>query len=242
VISDASTVSSSKFYTVAEVMEMPLDKLQMRVFSPRLSLNYASVKRLSVDLARRGQLTPIKVQEPAKKSDLYKVIDGDHRVAAARMAELAIIRAEILTISDEDAYAFAIISNKLGSRTIETLELAFAVSKQHGFGRTEIDIADRLGFSQAKVSLLLTLAEKSTPELREAVITRVITPRTAMSLASFPAETQLSVSVIVKNSEVPLGHREILRIARGDPEPDYDFRCKCGRLYQRKDDRLIEVE
>jgi ParB-like chromosome segregation protein Spo0J len=197
---------------------------------------------VSVDLLERGQLNPIKVQERNQQSERYKVIDGEHRIAAAKLVGITKLQAQVIAISDEDAYALAITANKSRSREIETLDLAYALARLHRLGRRETEIADRLKFSQTKVSLLIGLAERATLELRQMMITRAIGARTAMSLATFPPEIQRSVLETVRASEEPLSHRDIVRIARGDPEPAFDLRCKCGRMYSREGDRIVEVD
>lgn len=155
-----------------------------------------------VDSVReRGVITPITVTKDTK-SDYYVIVSGHQRVRACQKLGIPQIKAEIREYENEDDLLLDLIYTnirqrgngnpnqvKLG-RCIKELERIHGVkqgrggdtSNSNGFNCSQEDIAKELHVSVQTLHNYKKLAEMI-PELQEATISAVITPKTARALA-----------------------------------------------------------
>jgi len=168
-----------------------LEDLETGVFSPRKMFSERYVDELAESIEREGQLKPIIVRPHLEKTDVYQVIDGEHRVRAFRKLGRSYIRAEVRTLSAEEAFFLAMRVNQLHGRRLEDLEEGLHIRKMMDkFGYTQTQIAEKFKKSQPWVSNRLSLANRLAPKTEEAFITRVITKSHARELAELPKEDQ----------------------------------------------------
>lgn len=92
-------------------MEIPINSLELGVFTPRLSIDYKYVKKLSDDIAQNGLQKTVLVRPHPETPNKWQLIDGNHRTEACRLAGLDTIRAEIRKLSDEEAVFLALHTN-----------------------------------------------------------------------------------------------------------------------------------
>ncbi len=89
------------------VEEVPLSLLENGVFLRGTGTDTAHVKLLA-DAASSRELPPILVQKGN-----YRIVDGMHRVEAARQRGEKSIRARLITCTDQDAFVLALKTNTL---------------------------------------------------------------------------------------------------------------------------------
>ena len=151
----------------------------------------------------RGVITPITITKDPK-SDYYIIVSGHQRVRACQKLGIAEIKAEIKEYATEDEILLDLIYTnirqrgngnpnqvKLG-RCIKELERIHGIQNgnnqytervAHGEPSiTQDDIAKELNMSVATLKRYKQLAEMI-PELQEATISAVITPKTARAIA-----------------------------------------------------------
>lgn len=171
-----------------------IEDLETGVFSPRKSFGAKYIDQLAESIEREGQLKPIVVRPHPERPDVYQLIDGEHRVRALRKLGWSLIRAEVRTLSDEEASFLAMRINLLHGRRLEDLEEGLHIRKvMDKFGYTQTQIAEKFRKSQPWVSNRLSLANRLAPKTEEAFITRVITKSHARELAELPKEDQPTV-------------------------------------------------
>jgi ParB family chromosome partitioning protein len=209
VLSERSTsiVDAEKLLTT----NIRLARLETGVFSPRKAFSQRYIDELAEDIEREGQLKPIIVRPHPEKPNVYQVVDGEHRVRAFRKLGRSLIRAEVRALSDEEAFFLAMRVNQMHGKRLEGLEEGLHIKKMmNEFGYTQTQIAEKFNKTQAWVSYRLRLAERLSPETKEAFITRVIKISHARELAELPKEDQPAVVARVVNERLSFKDTETL--------------------------------
>ena len=205
-----------------------LAELETNVFSPRKSFSMRYIDELAEDIARSGQLKPIIVRPHPTKPNVYEMIDGEHRFRALRKLGRSLIRAEVRMLSDEEADLLAMRINQMHGKRLEDLEEGLHIKKmmeQHGWSQR--DIAESLRRSLGWVNGRLALANKLSPETKEAFTRVNITKRKAIEIAELPKEIQPSVVARVVNEGLSFKDTETLVHAIKDyPESKEDVLVK----------------
>lgn len=203
----ASTVNAKKPLTI----NIRLATLETGVFSPRKAFSQRYIEELAEDIEREGQLKPIIVRPHPEKPNVYQVVDGEHRVRALRKLGRSLIRAEVTTLSDEEALFLAMRVNQMHGRRLQDLEEALHIKRMMDeFGYTQTQIAEKFKKTQAWVSYRLSLAERLSPETKDALITRVIKTSHAREIAELPKEDQPAVVARVVNENLSFKDTEML--------------------------------
>ncbi len=142
------------------VAMLPIGDIDPNPNQPRRRYNQASLKELADSIRQAGVLQPILVYEAAGR---YRIIAGERRWRASRMAELATIPA-IVRQMDEVARMEAALIENLQREDLNPIEEAAAVrALMEQCGYTQEVAAARLGRSRpalANLLRLLSLPEK----------------------------------------------------------------------------------
>lgn len=180
---------------------VPLSDLAHNPFNPREELT--DVEETAESLRERGQLQPIAVVRTAAflavhadqaetiGDAAYVVIDGNRRLAAARVAGLAELRIDVndgLATSAEDILESALIAN-IHRVDVPALDQARSIQglvAKHG---SQGKVARRLQKSEAWVSQRLALLELHA-DLQAKVESGVLPVKHARRIGRLPAEQQ----------------------------------------------------
>ena len=149
-------------------MRIPLDKI---VVNPeivaRTKVDEEYLKILMKSLKEDGQLHPITVRP--LPDGRYEIIDGLHRVEAAKRLGWKDIEANVVSVDDLEAKFLALKAN-LVRRNLEPVqegELVYRIMVKHKL--TEKQVAERLGVSVEWVSKRLALVLKVHEEVKRLV-------------------------------------------------------------------------
>ncbi|MCD6432374.1 ParB/RepB/Spo0J family partition protein [Candidatus Bathyarchaeota archaeon] len=185
-----------------------IEELELEGFTPRLSVDHRYVDELAESLKTEGQLKPIIVRPHPEKPNCYQVLDGVHRVRAARKLGWTLIRAEVRKLSDEEALILAMRVNQLHGKRLDPLEEALRIQKLiEQYRYTQAEIAQKFMRSQQWVSDRLKLVKDAAPELQTAVTTRVVKPTIAREIAKLPKDIQ--PKVVEKVAKEKLSRRKV---------------------------------
>jgi len=88
------------------MIEIPLEKIRPNPNQPRR--RFEGLEELAQSLRDEGQLTPVLLRPDG---DGYKLVSGERRWRAAKLAGLKTLRAEVRELTDEDAYRLSLIEN-----------------------------------------------------------------------------------------------------------------------------------
>jgi len=149
-------------------VRIPLDKL---VLNPeivaRVEVDEEYLNLLMKSLQEDGQLHPITVR--LLPDGRYEIVDGLHRVEAAKRLGWRDIEANVVSVDDLEAKFLALKAN-LVRRNLEPVqegELVYRIMVKHGL--TEKQVAERLGVSLEWVSKRLALVLKVHEDVKKLV-------------------------------------------------------------------------
>ncbi|MBR3236501.1 ParB/RepB/Spo0J family partition protein [Candidatus Saccharibacteria bacterium] len=138
----------------SQLKELRLDAIVRDENQPRRDFDKGALEALAVSIKEHGVLQPIVVTEEDGK---YKIVAGERRWRAAKIAGLDKIPAIIRTLDSQNRLELSIIENAQ-REDLNAIELATAYAKlQNQFNLSAEDIAAKVGKSEQTVHNTLRL-------------------------------------------------------------------------------------
>lgn len=132
----------------SELKELPIESVIRDEEQPRKEFNKEAIEALSASIKEHGVLQPIVVTPEDGK---YKIVAGERRWRASKMAGLDKIPAIIRTLDIQNRLELSIIENAQ-REDLNAIELATAYAKLKAqFNLTAKEIAAKVGKSEASV-------------------------------------------------------------------------------------------
>jgi len=148
------------------VRDIPIADIDPNLSQPRKDFDKDSLEQLAESIRQAGVLQPILVVENGTR---YRIIAGERRYRAARIAGLETIPCIVRNLTEEQQMEAALIEN-LQREDLNSIEEAQAIkSLMQQCGYTQEEAAKRLGKSRPAVANLLRLLS-----LPEGIINMVI--------------------------------------------------------------------
>jgi ParB family chromosome partitioning protein len=171
---------------------LELDNIVISEGLRKVPLEEQSLKELADSIAKHGVLQPILV-EPIEEEGRYRLLIGERRTRAARMAGLETIPTQILEelIRPDEALEKKLVEN-LHREDLDPLDEAEAYLVLKEMGLKVSEIARRVGKSRPYISKRMRLI-KLHPKVREAVRRRTVTTSQGQYLLRLTPEQQLSL-------------------------------------------------
>lgn len=145
----------------SQLKELEIKKIVRDESQPRKEFNGEAIEALAESIREHGVLQPIVV---TREEEGYKIVAGERRWRAAKIAGLEKIPAIIRTIDAQNRLELSIIENAQ-REDLNAIELATAYAKLKAqFNLTAKEIAARVGKSEASVlntMRLLNLSDKA---------------------------------------------------------------------------------
>lgn len=152
---------------VSKLVELSITEIVPDLEQPRRDFDEESLKALADSIFEQGVLQPIVV---VKEGDKYKIVAGERRWRASKLAGLATVPAIVRTLDAQNRLELSIIENAQ-REDLNAIELATAYAKlKTQFNLDEAEIAKRIGKSKASVvntMRLLNLPEDAKKEMRK---------------------------------------------------------------------------
>jgi len=209
----------------AEGLELPVERI-VAGDQPRKRFREEALKELAASIKEKGVLQPLIVSPNGDGS--YRLIAGERRLRAARMAGLKKVPAVIKKTTGEDSLEIALIEN-IQREDLNPMETAHGMERlQKEFGLTQEAVADKLGKERASVANYLRLL-KLPPEVQGYIadeklsmghakcILGIDAPERQLDAARKAIKEKLSVrqtEKLVKSIILGRGTNEALRRAR----------------------------
>jgi len=148
------------------VTMLRVSDIEPNPLQPRKTFDNEALGQLADSIARHGLLQPIAVR--TNESGFYRIIAGERRWRAAKMAGMIELPAIIYDMDDKKAAELALIEN-LQREDLNPIEEALAFrSLIEDYGMTQEETANQIGRSRSAVANSMRLLD-----LPEAVITMV---------------------------------------------------------------------
>ena len=185
-----------------EFHNIPLDEIQPGEEQPRDVFDNDKIGELSQSIKVHGVLQPIVVYRD--KENRYRIIAGERRWRAARMAGLAEIPALVRTVDRDSLLELSLIEN-IQREDLNPIEIATAfhgLANHHGLSHEQI--AERTGKERSTVTnflRLLKLGERAQQELKNGAIS-VGHARALLNLENQQEQSRLCDEIISRKLSV----------------------------------------
>lgn len=188
------------------VSTLPLREIEPDKDQPRKDFDEQALSELADSIARHGLLQPIAVRATA--GGAYKIIAGERRWRAARMAGLSEVPVVIKDVTDAEAMELALIEN-LQREDLDPVEEAMGYRQlMDRCGLTQEQTAQKIGKSRSAVAnslRLLNLPEDVLAFLKEGRLStghaKVLLGLPEAALQSQAAETVVGQNLNVRQTE-----------------------------------------
>ena len=166
---------------------LPIDELEPNRDQPRKTFDETALAELADSIRAHGVLQPLLVRPSADGS--YRLVAGERRYRAARMAGLTEVPVTVREMTDEEESVFALIEN-LQREDLNAIEEAEGLKQLiESYGLTQEQAASRVGKSRTAVT-------------------------NALRLLNLPQ----TVSDLVKNGKISMGHARALLSVEDETE------------------------
>ncbi len=138
-----------------EVIKLDIDRILPGDYQPRKVFRDESLKELAESIKEKGVIQPIIVTRVGDGT--FKLIAGERRLRAARLAGLKKIPAIIKDIASKESLEIALIEN-IQREDLNPIETALAFERlKNEFNLTQEEIAKKVGKDRASVANYLRL-------------------------------------------------------------------------------------
>ena len=156
---------------VSQLKELKIDEIVRDEAQPRRNFDKEALGALAGSIKEHGVLQPIVV---TKEGGKYKIVAGERRWRAAKMAGLTTVPAIIRTLDAQNRLELSVIENAQ-REDLNAIELATAYAKlRDQFNMTAKEIGERIGKSESSVmntTRLLMLPESAKKAMVEHKLT-----------------------------------------------------------------------
>ena len=166
---------------------LPIDEIEPNRDQPRKTFDETALAELADSIRAHGVLQPLLVRPSADGS--YRLVAGERRYRAARMAGLTEVPVTVREMTDEEESVFALIEN-LQREDLNAIEEAEGLKQLiESYGLTQEQAASRVGKSRTAVT-------------------------NAVRLLNLPQ----TVADLVKNGKISMGHARALLSVEDEAE------------------------
>lgn len=207
---DALIYDNSVESSAGESVKLSINEIEPNHDQPRKNFKPEALSELSESIKEHGILQPLLVRPLADGS--YRLVAGERRYRAARMAGLTEVPVTIREMTDEEESIFALIEN-LHREDLNIIEEAEGIKTLiDTFGLTQEEAAKRVGKSREAVTNILRLL-KLPEDISEYVKQGKISMGHARALLSFEDKKEASrvAEMVIKDG---ISVRDVERLAK----------------------------
>jgi len=173
--------------TKRDLFNCPVDQIVPMVGQPRSVIDPANLQELVDSIAESGVISPVLLK---REEGRYRLIAGERRWRAAKIAGLAKIPALVKEVNDSEAFALALIENvqRQDLTPIEEARACRRLIDEHGF--TQADLARKLGKARSTVANSIRLLDLP-HEVQDHVSNGRLSAGHARAVLSMPRERRV---------------------------------------------------
>ena len=155
---------------VGNIMEVPIEDIFPNPDQPRTHFDEKALQELSESIKVLGIIQPITVRKEGQK---YKIISGERRYSASKLAGLKTIPAYIRLVNDQELLEMALVEN-IQREDLDPIEVALTYQRLlEEIGLTQDSLSQRVGKERSTITNSLRLLRLS-PDVQQAVREGVI--------------------------------------------------------------------
>jgi len=199
-----------------DFQSIPLEHIQPGEQQPRESFDGEKLEQLAQSIRVNGLIQPITVHKIGP--DRYRIVAGERRWRAARLAGLTAIPAFVRTVEQFQALELALVEN-IQREDLNPIEIASAferLSSQHGLSHEQI--AERTGKQRSTVTNFLRLLNLGMIARNELIAGRISTGHARALLNITDPNQQARICDDIVNNRLSVRETEALVKKLTEPE------------------------
>jgi len=204
---------------VSPVRDLAVDAIHPHPNQPRRSFDAEQLQQLADSISEHGVLQPIIV---AADGAAYRLVAGERRLRAARLAGLTAIPAIVSNANEQEQVEVALVEN-IQRADLNALEEARAFEHLiDAFGMTQERLAQRVGRSRPAVANTLRILDTA-PLVQQAVADGTVSgghARALAGLASFARQEALLATIVARSLSVRQAETLVAVAQDGTPARD----------------------
>ncbi|MFY7839253.1 MAG: ParB/RepB/Spo0J family partition protein [Lacibacter sp.] len=209
---DLKTTAGQLKPTIAEaatgILRIPVTDIEINPKQPRRDFDEQALKELSESIKMHDIIQPVTVSKiPSGK---YRLISGERRWRASKLAGLVDIPAYIRQANDQELLELALLEN-LQRENLNAVEIALSYKRlMEELDYTQEQVAERMGKDRTTVTNYIRLL-KLPPDIQQAVRTGTLSMGHARALINVDTvDKQLYVYQHIKQKELSVRQTEAL--------------------------------
>lgn len=222
--------------------------VEPKVGQPRKNFDAEELQNLALSIAQYGIIQPITVR---KVGDMYRIIAGERRWRAARMAGLSEIPVVIMDADEQKSAEMALVEN-IQRENLNPIEEAEAIEAlMDEFGLTQDEASKRIGRSRSSVANLLRLLDLP-DSVREYVSSGALSAGHAKAILALEnkdrteeaAKTVIAAEMSVRDTEklIRKMNAEKLNVDKPAPAEGINYTRELERKVEKALGRCVKIK
>ena len=222
--------------------------VEPKVGQPRKNFDAEELQNLALSIAQYGIIQPITVR---KVGDMYRIIAGERRWRAARMAGLSEIPVVIMDADEQKSAEMALVEN-IQRENLNPIEEAEAIETlMDEFGLTQDEASKRIGRSRSSVANLLRLLDLP-DSVREYVSSGALSAGHAKAILALEnkdrmeeaAKTVIAAEMSVRDTEklIRKMNAEKLNVDKPAPAEGINYTRELERKVEKALGRRVKIK
>ncbi len=140
---------------VGNVVDLPLESIEMNPFQPRTSFNEEHLRELASSIKELGVIQPITVRKMGFGK--YELVSGERRCRASKLLGLENIPAYVRIANDQESLEMALVEN-IQRQDLDPIEIALSYQRLiEEIDLTQEQMSERVGKSRSAIANYLRL-------------------------------------------------------------------------------------
>lgn len=154
-LDESEKSAASKEEIIGNVVELPLDKIEVNPFQPRTNFNEESIEDLAKSVQALGVIQPITVRKI--ENDNFQLVSGERRLRAAKSVGLQTIPSFIRIADDQESLEMALVEN-IQREDLDPIEIALSYQRLiDEIELTQEELSDRIGKKRSTITNYIRL-------------------------------------------------------------------------------------
>lgn len=201
-----------------QIKNLKLDKIVNNPEQPRKEFDEDSLKELASSIKRHGVLQPIVVIPVSGKDDKYRIVAGERRYRASKIANLSTIPAIIRNHKELEELEISLVEN-VQRVDLSPLEQAVSISKlRDQFSLSYKEIAAKLGKAETTISNIVRLL-KLPKQAVQALQKNQISEGHARAILALSNDEKLQLELLNKIITQNISVREAEQFVHNNKKP-----------------------
>ena len=154
-LDESEKSAASKEEIIGNVVELPLDKIEVNPFQPRTNFNEESIEDLAKSIQALGVIQPITVRKI--ENDNFQLVSGERRLKAAKSVGLQTIPSFIRIADDQESLEMALVEN-IQREDLDPIEIALSYQRLiDEIELTQEELSERIGKKRSTITNYIRL-------------------------------------------------------------------------------------